>query len=544
MTTPVPPPRRRWWALGALVLSVLVVGLDGTIVNVALPTLAQELGADSGQLQWIGGGYLLTFSVAMLPVGRLGDRYGHRRLLLAGIALFGLASLAGAFVATPGAVVAVRAVLGIGAAMIMPVSMALLPRIFGEQEISRAIAVWTAAAAAGMPAGPVIGGWLLDHFWWGSVFLFNVPVVVLALVAGRLLLPRDAAHADARAGHAAQAGHADTRAVRAGRGRVRGVPFDVVGTALSAVAVTALVYGTIMVPTGGWGDPLVVGPLAGGAVLVAVFVLHQRRAGAPLVDLRLFADRRFAWGTLTAVFGNFAIMGILFVVPQYLEAVQGFDSFGTGLRVLPLIGGLMVAAALSEALVPRLGARVVVPAGLVVLAAGVLLGAHAAPASGYRYTALWLAVVGVGFGLAIVPSTGIVMASLPKGDTGAGTSVLETLQQVGGVLGVAALGSLLGSGYLERLSVDGLPAPAAEAARDSVTAAGAVARDLGDPALLASAHGAFVHGMGEVLTVCGVAALVAAALAALFLPSRAQGAGMPVEEHAPGPGADVPVVKV
>ncbi|MFC9324658.1 MFS transporter [Kitasatospora sp. NPDC057015] len=502
MTTPAPSPRR-WWALGALVLSVLVIGLDGTIINVALPTLAQDLSASSSQLQWIGGGYLLTFSVAMLPVGRLGDRYGHKKLLLAGIVLFGVSSLAGAFVDTSNAVIAVRAALGFGAAMIMPISMALLPKIFAKEELSKAVATWTAAAAIGMPAGPVIGGWLLNHFWWGSVFLFNIPVVVLALAASWFLLPRDT--------------------TRAERGNVRPEPFDGLGTVLSSVGITALVYGTIMVPTEGWGDPVVLGTLIAGAALVVVFVLHQRRAASPLVDLHLFSDRRFAWGTLTAVFGNFAIMGILFVVPQYLEAVQGFDSFGTGLRVLPLIGGLMVSAGLSESLVPKIGARVVVPIGLVVLATGVFLGAATGTGSGYGYTALWLSIIGVGFGLAIVPSTSIVMASLPKENTGAGTSVLETLQQVGGVLGVAGLGSLLSAGYLSRISVDGLPEPAAAAAKDSVAAANAVAEELQDPGLLASAHSAFVHGMSSVLTVSGVVSLVAAVLAAIFLPSLVKG---------------------
>ncbi|RAJ33243.1 EmrB/QacA subfamily drug resistance transporter [Kitasatospora sp. SolWspMP-SS2h] len=488
---------RRWWALGALVVTVLVIGLDGTIINVALPTLARDLGADSTELLWIGGGYLLTFSVAMLPVGRIGDRIGHKRVLTAGVGLFGAASLAGAFTGSAGGVIAVRAAMGLGAAMIMPISMALLSRIFPREEVPRAIAVWTAAAALGMPAGPVIGGWLLNHFWWGSVFLFNVPVVAVALLAGTLLLPGDGP-----------------------RDRTRTAPFDGLGTALGTVGLTALVYGTILVPTDGWTDPSVLGALGAAAVLLALFLWRQRRAAEPLVDLALFADRRFSWGTLTAVFGNFTVTGILFVVPQYLETVQGYDAFGTGLRVLPLIGGLMVSAALSEGLVPRIGARAVAPAGLVALAVGVFLGAGAGPDSGYGSTALWLAVVGVGFGLVVVPSTSIVMASLPEARTGVGTSLLETLQQVGGVLGVAGLGSLLSAGYLARIDVDTLPGPAAATARDSVAGADAVAARLHDPALSASAHGAFVHGMSWVLTACGAVALLAAVLAALFLPGR------------------------
>ncbi|MEV5608074.1 MFS transporter [Streptomyces sp. NPDC052225] len=488
---------RKWLALAALTFSVLIVGLDGTVINVALPTIAGQLHADSAQLQWIGGGYLLALSVAMLPVGKLGDRFGHKKILLGGISLFGLASLAGAAAGSPGAVIAARAVLGLGAAVIMPLSMAILPRVFGPAELPRAVAVWTAATALGMPVGPVVGGWLLDHFWWGSIFLFNVPVVVLALIAGTWLLPSDATRPQLPADKS---------------------PFDLYGTALGAGGIIALVYGTIRIPAAGWTSPSVLATLTAAAVLLAAFVRHERRTAHPVIDLGLFADRRFLWGTLIAVFVNFAVMGILFVAPQYLESVLGNDSFGTGLRVLPLIGGLMAAATVSEALVPRLGARTVIPGGLALLAAGALLGAGTAPGDGYGFTALWLGLTGLGFGLAVVPATSLVMGALPKTGTGSGTSLLETVQQLGGVLGVAGLGSLLGYGYLQRLGTDGLPGPAADAARDSVGGADAVAGQLHLPGLADSAHAAFVHGMDLVLVACGALALVAAVLAAVFLP--------------------------
>ncbi|MEU0787213.1 MFS transporter [Streptomyces sp. NPDC006173] len=486
---------RRWLALAALTLSVLIVGLDGTVINVALPTMAGQLHADSSQLQWISGGYLLALSVAMLPVGLLGDRYGHKRLLLSGITLFGLASLGGAFAGSPAAVIAARAVLGLGAAAIMPMSMAILPRVFAKEELPKAIAVWTAATALGMPVGPVVGGWLLDHFWWGSVFLFNLPVAAVALVAGVWLLPRDAR-------------------------RSTTAPFDALGTALGGLGIIALVYGSILIPRDGWTGPFVVVSLVGAALLLTAFVLRERRHPHPIVDLGLFTDRRFLWGTLIAVFVNFAVMGILFVLPQYLQSVLGNDALGTGLRVLPLIGGLMVAATVSEFLVPRLGARIVIPTGLLLLAAGALLGATTHTSDGYGFTALWLSLTGLGFGLAVVPATSLVMSALPTDNTGSGTSLLETVQQIGAVLGVAGLGSLLGYGYLARLDTGGLPAPAADAARDSVSGADAVASRLHDAGLAVSAHEAFVHGMSLVLTACGTIALLAAVLAALFLPGR------------------------
>ncbi|HEU5030878.1 MAG TPA: MFS transporter [Spirillospora sp.] len=505
---------RRWWALAALTLSVLIVGLDGTIINVALPTLSDELGATSAQLQWIGGGYLLALSVGMLPAGLLGDRYGYRRLLVGGIALFGLASAAGALAGTAGQVIAARAVLGLGAAMITPLSMAILPRVFGKDELPRAIGVWTAATAVGMPIGPLVGGWLLDHFPWGSVFLFNVPVTVLAAVACLRLLPAD--------------GPRDRD----------GGPFDYLGTVLGTLGIIALVYGTIQVPGHGWGSASVLVPLAAGAVLVVLFVRRQRRAAAPLVDLGLFADGTFRWGAIIAVFVNFAVMGLLFVVPQYLQAVLGNGAFGGGLRLLPLIGGLMAAATLAEPLVPRLGARVVIPAGLLLLAAGTLLGAATGPGDGYAPAAGWLSLAGLGFGLAIVPATSLVIGSLPEDGPGTGTSLLETIQQLGGALGVAALGSVLNAGYLARLWVTGLPDAAASAARGSVTGADAVAARLHDKALLASAHGAFVHGMSLTLLVCAGAALLAAVLAAAFLPGRARAAGsLPAAAPEPAVGA-------
>jgi MFS family permease len=351
-----------------------------------------------------------------------------------------------------------------------------------------------------MPAGPLVGGWLLNHYWWGAVFVFNVPVAAVALVAAVWLLPGDRAPAAGAA------------------------PFDAAGTVLSTVGITALVYGTILVPDDGWGSPRVLAGIFGGAAVLAGFLVRQRRTAHPLVDLGLFADRAFRWGTLLAVFVNFAVMGILFVVPQYLQSVLGHDAFGTGLRILPLIAGLMVAAAASEPVANRFGPRLVIPAGLLLLATGTLLGATTTAGDGYGTAALWLALIGVGFGTAMVPATGLVMGSLPAERSGQGTSLLETVQQVGGVLGVAALGSVLSSGYLGRLDTDRLDPAAARAARDSVTGADAVAARLHDGRLLGSGLAAFTHGMDLVLLTCGACAALAAVLGLLLLPRKAPAA--------------------
>lgn len=484
--------------MSALVLSVLVITLDGTIINVALPVLSDQLGATSTQLQWIGGGYLLVFGAAMLPVGLLGDRYGHKRLLMLGLVIFGTASAVGMMVHSTGAVIAVRAFLGLGAALIMPLSMAMVPRIFSPKETQRAIGVWTAAAAAGLPFGPLIGGWLLEHYWWGSIFAFNLPVVVMALAVSLPMLPSDGP-------------------VR----RVDGQSFDLLGAGLGITGITALVFGTIQVPRDGWGSPLVLTSLLGSVVLIVAFVVRERRCAHPIVDLHLFANRSFSWGSLATVIVNFALMGLLFVVPQYLQALLGFDTFGTGWRLLPLIGGLMVAATFSEQLVPRFGARRVVPVGLVVLGAGMLVGTTTGAGSGYGLTATWLSIAGLGFGFAVVPSTSMVLSSLPREGAGQGSSLLETLQQLGSALGVALLGSVLTAGYLGRLSTAGLDADSARAARDSVIGAVQVAGSLHDEALLASARGAFLHGMTLILVTGAVLTMISAVLAGLFMPSGA-----------------------
>jgi EmrB/QacA subfamily drug resistance transporter len=489
--------------LAALVLSVLVISLDGTIINVALPTLSKELGASNSQLQWIGGGYLLTFAAVMLPIGLLGDRYGLRKLLFAGLTIFGGASLAGVFVDSAGLLIAVRVVMGVGAAMIMPLTMAILPKIFAKDELDKAIGTWTAAASIGLPIGPLVGGWLLNHFWWGSIFVFNLPVVVIALVFVVLMLPADSVTAQRAEGAAPQ-------------------PFDALGTLLGGFGITAIVYGTIVVPEEGWSDAKVLGTLIGGVALLAGFVVRERTYHTPLVDFGLFNSRKFRWGTVVAIFINFCITGILFVVPQFLQSVLGNSAFGSGLRLLPLIGGLLVGAQLAEGLVPKVGPRVVVPAGLLILAGGTFLGAQTGTGDGYGWAAAWLAVTGAGFGLSIVPSTSMVLGSLPEEGTGAGSSLLETLQQVGGVLGVAGLGSLLSYGYLHRISTDGLPAQAADAARDSVTGADAVAGQLHNPELLTSAHTAFIHGTNLVLMACGLVSVLAAVLGAAFLPPKSE----------------------
>ncbi|MFH8800210.1 DHA2 family efflux MFS transporter permease subunit [Streptomyces sp. NPDC017936] len=483
---------RRWWALGALVASMLTLGFDMTILNVALPTMARDLGATTGEQQWMADAYVVVFAALMLPAGLLGDRFGRRRMLIAGLGIFLAGSLLGALAGDVNWVVAARAFMGVGGALVTPLALSVLPSLFGPDERTKAIGVISAASALGLPLGPVIGGWLLDHFWWGSVFLVNVPMAAIGIAACVLLLPetRDPASPEV----------------------------DALSTALTATGLGALIYAIIEAPERGWADPLVLGGLGAAVALIGALVLRERRVERPMLDMSLLADRGFLFNTLAATLVMFVLSGLMFVLPPYLQAVLGHDAFGTGVRLLPLMGGLLVASRAAQPIVARFGPRAVVSAGLMVLAFAALLGTRTTADSGYGFTALWLSITGIGFGFSIVPAMDGALGALPADRAGSGSGLLMTLRQVGAAIGIALLGSVLAGAFRDRLDVTGLPAGAADTAGDSVVAAHLVAQETGAAHLVASADAAYVHGMTLALLVCGVAALVAALLAAAFLP--------------------------
>ncbi|UXY29589.1 MFS transporter [Streptomyces sp. HUAS TT20] len=497
---------RRWWALGALVASMLVLGFDMTILNVALPTMAEQLGASTGEQQWMADSYVVVFAALMLPAGLLGDRFGRRRMLIAGLLVFLAGSLVGTLAGDVNWVVAARAVMGVGGALVMPLALSVLPSLFGPDERTKAVGIISAASALGLPLGPIIGGFLLNHFWWGSVFLVNVPMVAIGVAACVLLLPETRDPASPKV--------------------------DAVSTALTASGLAALVYAIIEAPNRGWGDTLVLCLFAAAAVLLTGLVLRERTAVRPMLDMSLLAQRGFLLNTVAATLVMFVLSGLMFVLPPYLQAVLGHDALGTGVRLLPMMGGLMVAAKAAQPVVKRFGARAVVSAGLVVLAFAALLGSRTTVDSGYGFTALWLSVAGVGFGFSVVPAMDGALAALPADRAGSGSGLLMTLRQVGSAVGIALLGSLLAGTFRDRLDVTGLPARAADTAGDSVVAAHLIAEKAGPGAarLAASADAAYVHGMTLVLLVCGIASLVSALLAAAFLPSAPGGRATPREE--------------
>jgi MFS transporter, DHA2 family, multidrug resistance protein len=502
---------RRWSALGALTLAVLAVGLDGTVLSVALPTLATDLHASTADLQWFVSGYTLVLAAALLPAGLLGDRYGRKRILLGALVLFGLGSLAVAYAPSAGAFIGARVLLGLGAAAVIPLSLSVLTVLFSPQERPRAVGVWAAANFLALPLGPILGGWLLSNYWWGWAFLINVPVVLVGLLAVVVLLPESRSAARTR--------------------------LDPVGVLASSAGLAVVVYGVIQAGEQGWGDTTALAAMVAGALLLVGFGLWERRLGQrqdgqPLVDLGLFRSTSFTWGTILAAVGVFALFGVLFTAPQYFQAILGTDAMGSGLRLLPLIGGLAVGASVADRIAARVGAKVTVAAGFALLAVGLGVGATTSVTSGTGYVAAWTPVVGVGMGFALATASAAALGALPAERAGVGSAVIQAVNKVGAPFAAAILGSVLNATYRAGLDLGGVPARVADAARDSVFAGVAAAQQLGSAPLLDSVRAAFVDGMDVMLWVCAAIAVAGAVLALVFLPGRAAAVATPPEPAA------------
>ena len=502
--------RRRWWALGALAVSVLAVGLDLTVLNLALPALAGSLHAGTGDLQWFIAAYSLVLAAALLPAGLAGDRLGRRKVLTGALALFGAASLACAYATSSGELIAARAVLGLAAAAILPLSLAVIPVMFTPAEQPRAIALLGGMTFLGYPVGPILGGWLLDHFWWGSVFLVNVPVAVIAVAAVAVLMPESRSEQRPR--------------------------LDVAGMLVSAAGLAALTYGVIKAGQDGWGDPAALLTMAAGAVALCVFVrleLRRGRAGRqPLADLTLFRSARFGWGTALATLVSFTLFGVLFGIPLYFRDVRGLDSLGSGLRLVPMMVGMGVGLVVGQRLqtpgrggaAPRMSVRALVTAGLVIMAAGLTAGTQTTVTSGAGFAVAWLAATGLGLGLALPAMLGAALSELTPERSGSGSALITASRQVGATLGVAMLGTLLSAVYRSSLVLPhGLPAAGEAAVRSGVSSGVAVAHAVGSDELLASVRSAYTTGL-EALLWCGAGIAVLSALAAvMFLPGRRAG---------------------
>src|SRR5215469_4086596 len=526
--------RRRWWALGALALSVLVVGLDLFVLSLALPTLAVDLHASTGDLQWFVDSYSLVLAAALLPAGLLGDRIGRKKLLIGALVIFGVASLACAYSSSTGELIAARAVLGLAAAVILPLALAVLPVMFTPAERPRAIAIVGGATFLGYPLGPILGGWLLDNYWWGSVFLINVPIVILAMIAVGFLMPESRGAATFR--------------------------IDGIGVVISSAGLVALTYGVIRAGQNGWSDALAVGAMAAGVIILAAFVIWERRVirrgSQPLVDLGLFRSAGFTWGTALSTMISFALFGLTFAMPQFFLDVKGLNSLASGIRLLPLIGGLAIGLGVGQRLQsprksgggapdmpPLLTARPIGAGGFAIMAAALAAGTATSAASGSGFVSAWFAFTGFGLGLAMPTMLNAALSALTPERSGSGSALMTALRQVGATIGVAVLGTVLSTVYRSQLVVTGLPAGVAAVAKSSVGTGVAVALRLRSPQLLGSVHMAYAGGVDVMLWVCAAIAVAAAVLAALFLPRQprigVEPSGAPDRAAAGAPNAEL-----
>jgi DHA2 family multidrug resistance protein-like MFS transporter len=473
------------------VLAVLAVGLDATILSVALPTLGRSLHASTAQLQWFVAAYTLVFAAALVPGGMLGDRYGRKKMLVLSLLVFGLASIACAVAPSAGTFIAARALLGLGGAILLPMVLALLPVLFDETERPRAIVAITAAAMLGYPIGPLLGGWMLTRFDWSWVFLINVPVVALAVIAVIVLLPESRSSV---------------------RQRV-----DLLGVALSAGGLALLTYGVISAGGAGWSDRAALAEMVGGALALAAFVLWQRRVAAPLVDLRLFRARAFTWGATLSSVVSFVMFGLLFAAPLYLQVVRGADAQGSGIRLLPLIAGMLLGGAFADRLVARAGAGTIAALGLVLLAAGFALGATTTIATGDAQAVAWIALSGLGLGLVLPTTIDTALSAVSDESSGVSSAVLQAFRMVGGALGAAILGALINATY--RGQLDQAVSPAlARPARESAIAGVDAASAAHSPQLLDAVREAFVGGMNLTFWVSAALIAASAVLALVFRP--------------------------
>ena len=488
---------RRWLALAGLVMAALAVGVDGTVLSVALPTLSRALHASEFDLQWFSSGYFLVLAAAMLPAGLLGDRFGRKRVLLGSLVVFGVGSAACAYSTSVGEFMAARVLIGLGGAGLIVMALSVLTVLFSKEERPKAVGIMAAANFVAFPIGPILGGWLLTNYWWGWVFLINVPVVIFALAAVVVLLPES--RASERPG------------------------LDFVGVAASAAGLVVVTYGLIKAGQDGWGNVYALLMIVGGVALLLGFFGWERRltrlpGGRPLLDLSLFDSASFTWGVILAALPIVALLGVLFTMPQYFQGVLGTNAMGSGLRLLPLVAGLIAGAVPAAKVVQRVGAKTAVAAGFGLLAVGLFLGSMTSVGSSGFFVGAWMAVAGLGSGLAMATAMSAALVELSAEKSGVGTAVLQAVNKTGGPLGIAVLGSVLSAGYLARLKLAGLPAATEAAVRQSIFGGVAVAHQLQSSALLASVQRAFVHGMDMALLVSAGVAAVGVVLTVLFLP--------------------------
>jgi len=498
--------RRRWGILALLCTSLMIVIIGNTSLNVALPTLARELDATTSDLQWMVDAYSLVFAGLLLTAGALGDRFGRKGALQLGLVLFGIGALVATFAGGAGQIIAGRAVMGFGGAFVMPSTLSILSNVFANDERPKAIAIWAGVAGGGAALGPVASGFLLEHFWWGSVFLVNLPIIIGSLVIGRWLLPKSSNPTDA--------------------------PLDPVGALLSVVGLSALVYAIIEGPDHGWRSAESALWFGLAAVVLLAFLLWERSRRDPMLNLHFFEDRRFSVssGGITLIF--FAMFGTFFLTTQYFQLVLGYSPLGAGVRLLPMSFVMMFVAPQTPKLVTRFGANRVGAAGLLLVSAGLVFYSLAGVDTPYLPVIAIFVVLAAGFALTMSPMTTQLMSAVPRSKAGVGSAMNDTTRELGGALGVAVLGSLVTSRYASSLAsaLEGAAAPVREIAGSGLSGAVALADHpeqfpglrLAPGAadgIKAAAQQAFVDGLGVACLVAAVVVALAAVAVFRYLPS-------------------------
>ena len=498
--------KRRWWALAVLSGSLLVISLDNTILNVAIPSLVRNLNATTSQLQWIIDGYTLVFAGLLLTAGAMGDRFGRKGALQLGLVIFGFASMASGLAQSANQLIVTRSLMGIGAALIMPSTLSLLTNIFHDpRERAKAIGVWAAVAGASGALGPVIGGLLLRWFSWHAVFFVNVPVIIVLLIAGKAFLPKSKAAIAER--------------------------LDPVGAVLSMIGFVLVLWAVIESPSAGLTDPTVVMVFSAGALVVAVFIFWELRIDHPMLNMRFFKNPRFTAANMAVTLVYFAMFGQMFVMNQYTQVVLGYSPLEAGLRMMPMSIVMICVAPMAPRFVHRIGTKIVVGGGLVVSSIGVLIVSMVPTSNGYPVLLAGIIVLAFGMGCVMAPATESVMGSLPREKAGVGSAMNDTTRQMGGALGVAVIGSILAAvyrpGVQSNMSAAGIPQSLIDTAKESV--GGAVLRAANAPGVspetAAQIHTIavqqYVDGIHIAMKIGAAVVLLAAFVAFKWLPARA-----------------------